>query len=85
MSGGGGGGGGGGGATFAIIVICRGVWLNNGIAHYRILASKHRIIQDYSSLFQSKYYSAVTHAHLQISCASNAVEDESKLVLHSVP
>ena len=43
-----GGGGGGGGATFAIIVICRGVWLNNGIAHYTILASKHRIIQDYS-------------------------------------
>ena len=27
---------GGGGGTFAIIVICRGVQLNNGIAHYQI-------------------------------------------------
>ena len=43
-----GGGGGGGGGTFAIIVICRGVRLSNGIAHYRILASKHHIIQYYS-------------------------------------
>ena len=39
-------GGGGGGGTFAIIVICRGVRLS--IAHYRILASKHHIIQYYS-------------------------------------
>ena len=54
-----GGGGGGGGVTFAIIDIHRGVWLNNGIAHWNVIWTK--LLYQYLKMQQSPCFEIRGH------------------------